>query len=50
MAGKLTECQQNLPTSLIARPSKLYPNWDFWFENIRYGNPAFNRQFIVEFL
>jgi hypothetical protein len=22
-----------LPTSFIARQSKVYPNWDFWFEN-----------------
>jgi hypothetical protein len=21
-------------------PSKIYPNWDFWFENIPSGNPA----------
>jgi hypothetical protein len=28
----------NIPTSLIARPSKIYPNWDFWFENISSGN------------
>jgi hypothetical protein len=23
----------------IARPSKIYPNWDFWFENKPSGNP-----------
>jgi hypothetical protein len=23
-----------------ARPSKIYPNWDFWFENKPSGNPA----------
>jgi hypothetical protein len=22
------------------RPSKIYPNWDFWFENKPFGNPA----------
>jgi hypothetical protein len=22
------------------RHSKIYPNWDFWFENIPSGNPA----------
>jgi hypothetical protein len=22
------------------RPSKIYPNWDFWFENKPSGNPA----------
>jgi hypothetical protein len=26
------------PTSSIATPSKIYPNWDFWFENIPSGN------------
>jgi hypothetical protein len=23
----------------FARPSNIYPNWDFWFENIPSGNP-----------
>jgi hypothetical protein len=23
----------------ITRPSKIYPNWDFWFENKPSGNP-----------
>jgi hypothetical protein len=27
-------------TSSIARPSKIYPNLDFWFENKPSGNPA----------
>jgi hypothetical protein len=27
-------------TSLIARHSQIYPNWDFWFENIPSGNSA----------
>jgi hypothetical protein len=27
-------------TFSISRPSKIYPNWDFWFENIPSGNPA----------
>jgi hypothetical protein len=47
MAIKYTNWQQNrpnghknLPTSFIARLSKIYPNWDFWFENIPSGNPA----------
>jgi hypothetical protein len=30
----------NMPTFSILRPSKIYPNWDFWFENIASGNPA----------
>jgi hypothetical protein len=29
-----------MPTSSIARPSKIYPNWDFWFENKPSGNPG----------
>jgi hypothetical protein len=24
----------NIPTCSIARPFKIFPNWDFWFENI----------------
>jgi hypothetical protein len=28
------------PTSFIAIPSKIYPNWNFWFENKPSGNPA----------
>jgi hypothetical protein len=31
---------KNIPTSSIARPSKIYPNLDFWFENIPSGNPV----------
>jgi hypothetical protein len=31
---------KNIPTSSIARPSKNYPNLDFWFENIPSGNPG----------
>jgi hypothetical protein len=27
-----------IPTYSIARPSKIYPNKDFWFENIPSGN------------
>jgi hypothetical protein len=26
---------------LVARPSKIYPNWDFWFENRPSGNPGY---------
>jgi hypothetical protein len=25
-------------------PYKIYPNWDFWFENKPSGNPARNRE------
>jgi hypothetical protein len=27
-------------TFSIARPFKVYPIWDFWFENIPSGNPG----------
>jgi hypothetical protein len=27
-------------TVFIARPSKIYPNLDFWFETIPSGNPG----------
>jgi hypothetical protein len=30
----------NKPTSSSARPSKIYPNLDFWFENKPSGNPV----------
>jgi hypothetical protein len=29
-----------IPTSSIAKPSTIYPNWDFGFENIPSDNPA----------
>jgi hypothetical protein len=28
------------PPSSIVRPSKSYPNLDFWFENVPSGNPG----------
>jgi hypothetical protein len=33
MALKLIKWPLNIPTSSVARPSKIYPNCDFWFEN-----------------
>jgi hypothetical protein len=38
LAVKWTEWPQNIPTSFTTRPSKIYPNWDFWFENMPSGN------------
>jgi hypothetical protein len=32
---------KNIPTFSIPRPSKIYPSWDFWFENKPSGNPGF---------
>jgi hypothetical protein len=26
-------------SNIFTWPSKFYPNWDFWFENIPSGNP-----------
>jgi hypothetical protein len=37
---KFTKWLQNIPTSSVERPSKIYPNWDFGFENIPSGNPG----------
>jgi hypothetical protein len=31
---------KNIATFSISRPSKIYPIWDFWFENIQLGNPG----------
>jgi hypothetical protein len=33
-------CIIHITTSSIARPSKIYPNRDFWFENVPSGNPG----------
>jgi hypothetical protein len=30
-----------MPIFFIQGRSKIYPNWDFWFENTPSGNPAF---------
>jgi hypothetical protein len=40
MAVKYNKSPKNIPTFSIARPSKIYPNCDFWFENLPSGNPA----------
>jgi hypothetical protein len=35
---------KNFQTFSIPRPSKIYPNCDFWFENVPSGNPvSYNR-------
>jgi hypothetical protein len=31
-----------IPTFSIPRPSKIYHNCDFWFENMPFGNPGFH--------
>jgi hypothetical protein len=40
MAIKYTKWPYNIPTSSIARLFKIYPNWDFGFENIPSGKPV----------
>jgi hypothetical protein len=40
MAVKYSKWPQNISTFSNLRPSKRYPNWDFWFENKPSGNPA----------
>jgi hypothetical protein len=50
---KYTKWSQNIPSGrkidqiaikytniFLATPSKIYPNWDFWLENMPPGNPA----------
>jgi hypothetical protein len=33
----------HITASSIARPFKIFPNWDLWHENIPSGNPAYVR-------
>jgi hypothetical protein len=40
MAVKYTKWTNNLLATFIAKHSKNYPNWDFWFENLPSGNPG----------
>jgi hypothetical protein len=36
--SKIYQMAIKLPTSSLARPSKIYPNLDFWLENKPSGN------------
>jgi hypothetical protein len=36
---KIDQMSRKYTNISIARPSKIYPNWDFWLENIPSGNP-----------
>jgi hypothetical protein len=38
MATKYNKLSQNIPIFSIPRPSKVYPKWDFGYENIPSGN------------
>jgi hypothetical protein len=40
MAGKYFKWSSNVTTFSIQRPSKIYPNWDFCYENQPSGNPG----------
>jgi hypothetical protein len=40
VAIKYFKWSKNIPTFPVPRPSKIYPNWDFWFENRPSGNPV----------
>jgi hypothetical protein len=39
MAVIYSKWPNNIPTFSIRRPSKIYPNGIFWFENKTSGNP-----------
>jgi hypothetical protein len=40
MALKYSKWLKSITIFYIPRPSKIYPNLDFWFENKPLGNPA----------
>jgi hypothetical protein len=40
MAEIYSKWSKNAPAFSVPRPSKIYPNWDFWFEDIPSGNPG----------
>jgi hypothetical protein len=40
MAVIYSKCPLDIPTFFIPRHAKIYPNLDFWFENIPSGNPG----------
>jgi hypothetical protein len=48
MALKCTKWSKSIPAFSIPRPSKMYPNRDFWYENIPSGNPFRNRKEVFE--
>jgi hypothetical protein len=50
--GRKVEQMAILYTNIfpLSRPTKIYPNWDFGFENIPSGNPGFDSRFGAFFL
>jgi hypothetical protein len=45
---KIHQMALKYTTFSIARPSKIYPNWDFWFENMPSGNPGQGNSFNIK--
>jgi hypothetical protein len=45
MAVIYSKWPKNVPTFSIPRPSKIYPNWDFWFDNKPSGNLGLAQEF-----
>jgi hypothetical protein len=37
---KIYQMTINIPEFSLPMHSKIYPNWDFWYENIPSGNPG----------
>jgi hypothetical protein len=46
MTVKYSQCPYNILAFFILRPHKIYPYWEFWFENKPSGNPAHTCQMI----
>jgi hypothetical protein len=42
MSLKYSKWPSNILTISNLRPYKIFPNWDFWFENKPSGNPGLN--------
>jgi hypothetical protein len=42
---QITAKYMYIPTFAIPRPPKIYPNLNFWFENLPSGNPSPERKF-----
>jgi hypothetical protein len=49
MAAKYHKRPLHIPTFSVLMLYKIYPNWDFWFENIPSGNPGAEENFEKRF-
>jgi hypothetical protein len=47
MSLKYSKWQYNISTFSNLRTSKIYPNWDFWFENKPSGSPDTDREYAM---